>query len=383
MKNCLLLLSAPIVLAGIVLSQAAQVPGRASASPKKTAVLTPEQKEAQAHYKVATLAMQDGNLDIAVKELEQASRLDPKNAVIWYNLAVVQSQKHMSSSALEAINQALTLGLPAKLKKAADEMQVKLKYEAEKSKQNPRLLLGQELSQWSCPGYQHVVEDQRDLFLVTVAPFLGPKENISYAKYAPIGDGALKRYYQDWDPGDSYKACFSNLLSQRPDLAEKKRTNYEGDGGHLYNNFETYAAATCQRKVSSPYQEHANEIGGDLRSLGYDAFITIRSEYRCAWKPTREMVEAQLGTPTVPQGYPLERLSPGTFYDFDQWADFRIELITSEGKAFSTQATVYLGHNYDQLEPLGRDPNLMFSRVGRELRAPLVQLVHDAGFSSP
>lgn len=63
---------------------------RKSTGSQTSAALTPDQQEAQEHFKIATRALADNNLEIAGRELEEAARLDPKNAVIWYNLAVVR-----------------------------------------------------------------------------------------------------------------------------------------------------------------------------------------------------------------------------------------------------------------------------------------------------
>jgi Tfp pilus assembly protein PilF len=82
--------------------------------------LTPEQKEAQKHYRIALEALKNNDFSTAADELIAASKLAPKNALIWYNLAVVESKKGDSASALQHLHKAQSLGLPKSVQDDAD-----------------------------------------------------------------------------------------------------------------------------------------------------------------------------------------------------------------------------------------------------------------------
>jgi tetratricopeptide (TPR) repeat protein len=126
-----------LLTAALVWPQSSSATGQNSSAHNAPA-LTPDQKEAQTHYKIAVLAVDNGDFDIALKELAQASQLDPNNAVIWYNLAIVQSKKGKNSEALSSIEQALKLGVPEELKVAAEDFKVKVAYEHEKQESRPK-----------------------------------------------------------------------------------------------------------------------------------------------------------------------------------------------------------------------------------------------------
>lgn len=109
-------------------------------TPKKSTTaqqsnLTPQEKEAQKHYRVAVEALKNNDLETALRELNAASGLAPKNAMIWYNLAVVESKNGDSAPALEHLKKAETLKLPKNLQNDADEMEAKLTYTLDKDRQ--------------------------------------------------------------------------------------------------------------------------------------------------------------------------------------------------------------------------------------------------------
>jgi len=329
--------------------------------------LTAGQEDAQKHYKTASLAIKDGDFDIALKELGQAAQLDPRNSLIWYNLAVVQSIKGMTPAALDSLDQALKVGLPANLRGSAENLKEKLADEWEKRKQNPKILLAQQLHLWSEPEYAAILSDQRDLFLTTIAPILGPKENIFYAKQEALGNEALGKYYQQLNGSAEAKDCedraHADLDAQHPDW---KNANYD----HLhrlsagperesqFSNYDEFASFTVMRKcVGDINRDHAAEMSSLLRDLDYDAFVYITSNYRWTWKRALD------------------------FPDIDEnWVDMKLELITAEGKYSSSPLTINVGHGFAGTEPLGKDPNLMFSRVAQDMRIPLVQLMNSADF---
>ncbi|MGB2592178.1 MAG: hypothetical protein WBG02_18695 [Candidatus Acidiferrum sp.] len=110
-------------------SQAAQQGSKKVAS-GQTPALTPEEREAQNHYHIAQEALKNNDLSIAADELGQAAQLAPKNAIIWYNLAQVESKKGDSASTLQHLQRAGSLGLPKSVQDNAAQLDAKLSYEA-------------------------------------------------------------------------------------------------------------------------------------------------------------------------------------------------------------------------------------------------------------
>jgi hypothetical protein len=91
------MISMPLVYNPAVTAQtsSAQAPKQAATA---SAALTPDQREAQKHYRIALEALKDNDFATAADELTAASKLAPKNALIWYNLAVVESKKISAST---------------------------------------------------------------------------------------------------------------------------------------------------------------------------------------------------------------------------------------------------------------------------------------------
>jgi|ERR1017187_959523 tetratricopeptide (TPR) repeat protein len=96
--------------------------------------LTPQEREAQKHYRIAQEALKNNDLSTASDELKTAADLAPKNALIWYNVAVVESKKGDSTVALEHLEKAESIGLPKNLQNDADQLEAKLSYEIETDK---------------------------------------------------------------------------------------------------------------------------------------------------------------------------------------------------------------------------------------------------------
>jgi tetratricopeptide (TPR) repeat protein len=100
-----------------------------SGARKGTAPLTPEEKEAQKHYRIAQEALKNNDLNTAADELKTAATLAPNNAVILYNLAVVESKKDDPKSALDHLHRATSLGLPENQQDNAAQLEAKLIYQ--------------------------------------------------------------------------------------------------------------------------------------------------------------------------------------------------------------------------------------------------------------
>jgi hypothetical protein len=132
-KTCLLTTACFMTLvAGPVLAQTSQAvqQGSKKLASAQTPALTPEEREAQKHYRIAQEALKNNDLSIAADELDQAAQLAPKNAIIWYNLAQVESKKGDSASALQHLQKAESLGLPKSVQDNAAQLDAKLSYEA-------------------------------------------------------------------------------------------------------------------------------------------------------------------------------------------------------------------------------------------------------------
>jgi tetratricopeptide (TPR) repeat protein len=93
---------------------------------------------AEFHYKVAIAALNDGNLDVGLQELETAAKLAPDNALVQYNLAIVKQKKGEPGEALVYLQRALSLGLPADLKVKANDLLPVWTYEVQKANQIAR-----------------------------------------------------------------------------------------------------------------------------------------------------------------------------------------------------------------------------------------------------
>jgi hypothetical protein len=87
---------------------------------------------AKKHYLVALEALKKNDLPVALDELKQAAALAPSNALIWYNIAVVESKKGDSKAALEHLHKATSLGLPPSQQNAVDDLDAKLTYDLKK-----------------------------------------------------------------------------------------------------------------------------------------------------------------------------------------------------------------------------------------------------------
>jgi hypothetical protein len=122
-----------VFIVGIVCNRVAaqsssqQTPQKSASG--QSATLTPQETEAQKHYRIALEAIKNNDFTTASDELKTAADLAPRNALIWYNLAVVESKKGDSKPALDHLHKATSLGLPRTLQNDADVLEAKLSYE--------------------------------------------------------------------------------------------------------------------------------------------------------------------------------------------------------------------------------------------------------------
>jgi hypothetical protein len=85
-------------------------------------------EEAQFHYRVARVALDKNDLTVAARELNEAARLAPSNALVWYYLGFVESQRGNPTAAVEHTRRALRLGLPPKEKEEAEQLVAEATY---------------------------------------------------------------------------------------------------------------------------------------------------------------------------------------------------------------------------------------------------------------
>ena len=74
---------------------------------------------AQRHYQAGLAALDKNDLAAAEEEMQTAAKLAPKNAMIFYKLAVIQSKRDEWQPALKNIDAARKLGLPKNLEDEA------------------------------------------------------------------------------------------------------------------------------------------------------------------------------------------------------------------------------------------------------------------------
>ncbi len=91
-----------------------------------------DSSEAALHFKIAVAALNDGNFAVALKELEKSAALQPQNALIHYNLAIVNQKFDRPRMALISLRHAMQLGLRSAESQVASALLVTLNYEIEK-----------------------------------------------------------------------------------------------------------------------------------------------------------------------------------------------------------------------------------------------------------
>jgi tetratricopeptide (TPR) repeat protein len=77
---------------------------------------------AQRHYQAGLAALEKNDLAAAEEEMQAAAKLAPKDALIFYKLAVIQSKRDEWRPALENIDAARKLGLPENLEDEAHRL---------------------------------------------------------------------------------------------------------------------------------------------------------------------------------------------------------------------------------------------------------------------
>jgi hypothetical protein len=89
-----------------------------------------DEEQARKHYRVAQEALKNNDLTVAAEELTKAAELAPRNAMVLYYLAIVQSKQGDVQKGLSNVQQALALGLPKKEQEEAEALEAQLTYRA-------------------------------------------------------------------------------------------------------------------------------------------------------------------------------------------------------------------------------------------------------------
>lgn len=121
-----------------ILTSAAQQAGDKKAGAEWQTKLDSDAEKARLRYKVAVAALSAGDVATAEAELEEASRLAPTNALIHYNLAVVEVRRRKYLEAKAAVTTALQLGLTGGDKDEAENLLAQIIYETDKSKREAK-----------------------------------------------------------------------------------------------------------------------------------------------------------------------------------------------------------------------------------------------------
>jgi len=93
-------------------------------------------EKADVLYKVALVAMEKGDLVLALRDLREAANLAPGNPLIHYNLAIVLSRQDCrAEEASKSLEKAIKLGLTGAEKQKADDLRVTLTYQKQKDEE--------------------------------------------------------------------------------------------------------------------------------------------------------------------------------------------------------------------------------------------------------
>jgi len=102
----------------------------------------PDDSKAKAHFQIAQAALSANDLETAGEELRKAISYSDHNALLRYNLAIIQSMQKKTADAKNSLELALRLGLQGDEKLKAEEMLATATYEihkAARSELNPYL----------------------------------------------------------------------------------------------------------------------------------------------------------------------------------------------------------------------------------------------------
>jgi hypothetical protein len=152
---------------------------------------TAAEREAEQHFRVAKEALRHDDFNVALEELRKSAELAPRNPLVWYNIAVIESKKDDAKSAMEHLRKALDLGIPADMEGQADELMAKLTYSGRKQELSEKL---EELRTLMYYGYHSPCSGDR-------GDFPSGGEGVSY----------------EWSQVSKFEGCRATLSTERID----------------------------------------------------------------------------------------------------------------------------------------------------------------------
>lgn len=128
------------------------------------------------HFKIAAEAIKHGDFAVAERELKRSLELAPDNALLFYNLAIVQERLDRPQEALASIERALKIGLGDSERSSATDLYARITYALEKRAREP-LFAVLPFSDVEVPKALLTVDDLR--------PRLGELATILFSKTLP------------------------------------------------------------------------------------------------------------------------------------------------------------------------------------------------------
>jgi hypothetical protein len=223
-------------------------------------------EEAERHHSVAEAALRAGDFTTALKELERAVELAPRNAMMFYNLAVVHQKRGDAIKALSPLQRAITLGLPEHLGPLAKTLEGELIYARDRARRSLS-----ESVEW--------LQQQRPSALVAAGNFGGRFEFVHRGfvfNGSGCGLGGYEWRSEDIDPQNA-RQTVARALDLLGDFGGWRVTRFEGvsrNVGELFAGTDpSYYVVTIAFKgqtrpvdIVSSSRETANRIGRTIQT---------------------------------------------------------------------------------------------------------------------
>lgn len=84
--------------------------------------------EARKHFQIAVVALQNNDLQTAQEELKKSAELSPRNSLVFYNLAVVESKLGDIHGADASLTKAERLRIPIRERQDAEKLRAEIDY---------------------------------------------------------------------------------------------------------------------------------------------------------------------------------------------------------------------------------------------------------------
>lgn len=254
--------------------------------------------EAARHYQTALVALKDHNASVAADEMNQAARLEPANALVWYGLAAVEARNQQLEPALGNVQRALGMGLPPAEARQAGELLASIRYQIERNRADEKAVTPIKL--WGM--YDAPLEDPstatEDLPGRTVFKTWTPV--LSEVSLWQVDGAAMIRGHWLERTTFTEAATYPHARHRDPQI---KTTTYErwwavtilidADG-----SLEGSRMETCYRKAGDSCESHDDQLervipfhgsllpNGDLAIVqDHAAGLTLRKKSRLAARP--------------------------------------------------------------------------------------------------